>query len=308
MTNDNELPGLEWVHSRLLTLGIDAGRGGRIVSLIDRVTGREWLVQPKSTGEDVGYGASFTRRHIYGWDEMLPTIDACSLGGVDIPDHGEVWAVPWFRRRPRHANGLHLAVDTTTMQLTLSREAWPLGDTIVLDYELHNRGDHPQPFLWAAHPQFQVGRHAEVSLFTDPVGCNVVSPRGASGPRAWRDVLDEAGRLNKGSHLKVWMEGPAHGGAVTVQDAGSMLRMQWQGQHLRHLAILWDNGEFSSQRVLAIEPANAGHDALSAAIDADDVVTLPAGESLRWSIELSASGEHLSGTAGLPTPTVPATY
>ena len=74
--------------------------GSRIISLRNRKTGREWLVQPAGVLETNGYASSFGKRDGSGWDEMFPTINACRYPaypweGTELPDHGEVWSIPW---------------------------------------------------------------------------------------------------------------------------------------------------------------------------------------------------------------------
>jgi len=49
----------------------------------------------------VAYGAVFVDQDMSGWDEMFPTINACTYpapspyAGITLPDHGEVWVLPW---------------------------------------------------------------------------------------------------------------------------------------------------------------------------------------------------------------------
>ena len=76
--------------------------GAKIVSLYDRQAQREWLLPPSGRAfQPVGYGASFVDQDMSGWDEIFPTIDACNYPiegvyhGIALPDHGEVWSLPW---------------------------------------------------------------------------------------------------------------------------------------------------------------------------------------------------------------------
>ncbi len=76
--------------------------GAKIVSLLDKRTGVEWLAGPGDRPfRPASYGATFDQQDMSGWDEMFPTITACPYPapgahtGVSLPDHGEVWAVPW---------------------------------------------------------------------------------------------------------------------------------------------------------------------------------------------------------------------
>ena len=80
--------------------------GAKIVSLLDKRTGTEWLAGPgERPFRPSAYGATFDQQDMSGWDEMFPTITACpypapgAYTGAPLPDHGEVWAVPWTTQR-----------------------------------------------------------------------------------------------------------------------------------------------------------------------------------------------------------------
>lgn len=280
---------LSRVRSRVLSAAFDIRHGGRMVSLFDTTTDREWLVQP--SGFDVAtYGSSFTRRHIHGWDEMLPTIDACKVLGVDLPDHGELWAVPW-RRRPAHSvGGLRLVVDAAAMPLRFVREISPSGDDLLLDYELTNFGANALPVLWTAHPQFQVTSQAQVLFPTSPAGVEIVSPPQRAGFVEWSRATEMAAQQPEGSHLKVSLGDCDQLQTVTLRDRRSALTLQWHSGCVRHLAVLWDHAQFSSERVIALEPSTSSHSSLARAIAHGDATTVHRGETLRWSIILSVPG------------------
>ena len=76
--------------------------GAKLVSLLDKRSQREWLVDPgERPFQKVAYGAPFEKQDMSGWDDMFPTISACEYPGpgekhgVALPDHGEVWSLPW---------------------------------------------------------------------------------------------------------------------------------------------------------------------------------------------------------------------
>ena len=92
--------------------------GARIVSLKDLRTGREWMWHPDGgrrlfqnlTGDD------FAGSPLVGMDECLPTIAPCSWQGRNLPDHGEVWALPWTVDARAWENGML----RTTVRLKIS--------------------------------------------------------------------------------------------------------------------------------------------------------------------------------------------
>ena len=62
------------------------------VELLRQGPGERYRLEP--------YGGSFVAGERAGFDEMLPTIDACFCDqppwqGIQMPDHGELWSIPW---------------------------------------------------------------------------------------------------------------------------------------------------------------------------------------------------------------------
>ena len=68
--------------------------GAKLVSLLDRRSGREWLVTAADRPlQPVPYGALFHEQDMSGWDEMFPTIVACAYPGPG-EHHGVALARP----------------------------------------------------------------------------------------------------------------------------------------------------------------------------------------------------------------------
>ena len=75
--------------------------GSKTASLLYKPTGYETLWQnPARSFIRSGYAAPYPEGDISGFDEMFPTISRCLYEdppwqGVEAPDHGEVWSLPW---------------------------------------------------------------------------------------------------------------------------------------------------------------------------------------------------------------------
>lgn len=133
--------------------------GGKIASISAR--GHELLQPPLAPCLPRTPSMPFDQSDASGWDECLPSVAACTLqtasGPVDIPDHGDLWRVPWdlvnsssmcatFRAR---CFSLPLELQRTTTLLQIET-----GYRLRVDYQLTNTGDSPAPWSWAAHPLF----------------------------------------------------------------------------------------------------------------------------------------------------------
>src|SRR5258706_12253463 len=75
--------------------------GGKTVSIQSLVTGCEFLWQGGSRPyRQPRYSDGFGNYDASGFDECFPTIGECAYPefpwqGITVPDHGELWCIPW---------------------------------------------------------------------------------------------------------------------------------------------------------------------------------------------------------------------
>src|SRR5258708_2587409 len=123
-----------------------AARGGRITSL--RLDGEELLEQ--GIGIDDPEASGFVAGGAFGWDEMVPTVDATDA----LPDHGEAWRVAW--------EVVEESPSAALMRCLGRVVPWELERRIELgvrrvrvSYTYANRGAVPHHAYWCAHPLFR---------------------------------------------------------------------------------------------------------------------------------------------------------
>ena len=273
---------------------VDPQRGGKLTSLRDLRSGREWLLTPAAPyGRPAGYGEGFTAVEMSGWDEMAPTISACRLvtpwGASDLPDHGEVWSVPWDtvamedRRLTLRVRGRALPYELQRTILLLDQ------DRLRLTYEVRNRGEGAIPVLWAAHPQFTWRSGCRVEL--PPSVTHVLDVTSEPDPNTVPWDEQEATRLDHlapGQGHKVWTlpgQGPAW---CRLRDSdGGSLTITIDPKKVPYLGIWWDASAYAPLPVVALEPSTGHFDDLAVAVAADRVPWLPPGEALGWDVELT---------------------
>jgi galactose mutarotase-like enzyme len=279
--------------------------GAKIVSLYDKRHGYEWLVGPQRPLKPVIYGSSFIAQDMSGWDEMFPTINACDYpipgdyAGQFLPDHGEVWALPW-QVESQQDGGLVLRVDGVALPYRLRRRAALASPgVLLLDYQLENTGASPIAYLWAAHPQFVAAEQTAILLPESAAQVvNVIQGEvwGAAGERyPWPHPRSKDGRsweLERvrpaDSHdcRKFYLpsESPASWAAVVNRQLGCSLRMEWSPEELPYLGIWVDEGTFNPQPVVALEPSNGYYDSLQAAVANQRVGRIQPGKRQSWSL------------------------
>jgi len=128
--------------------------GAKIISLINRHTGREWMWSPGTERKLFRNepGDDFATSTLIGWDECLPTVAPCWHQDRHLPDHGEVWSLPWTMDRDAWRQGrLKTAVKLRVSPLDFERTIELRGNVVQLSYQLTNRSAMAEKFLWAMH-------------------------------------------------------------------------------------------------------------------------------------------------------------
>lgn len=308
---DRSRDGSIQVGSAAVSVTILPARGGKIASLLDKQSGREWLVQPaRPLLEPLRYGSSFVAGDMCGWDEMLPTIIACRYPSADrirrvhLPDHGELWACEWHVLE-RTSDSVLMAVEGRVLAYRLVRRITVTDATMRLDYRLTTA--EPLWLLWAAHPQFvcmrdtrialpqQVHELLDVTVPDNPVQCS------------WpADSPDHPNALPRGEGRKLYVAPDTSvDWAALVDNDYCWLRLSWDVRRVPYLGVWLDNHAYAGEPVVALEPSTGYYDDLERAHRMGKVPLIdPAGE-FRWSIEATvASGSRWSACGASPNASV----
>ncbi len=281
--------------------------GGKLASVFDKRTRREWLVGPTLRPlRPASYGARFVDYDVSGWDEMFPTIDACEVmvngQSVSLPDHGELWSIPWTRE-PGSPNELKLSAQGKGFPYCLSRNAkLSAPDTLLFEYEITNPGNGPLPYLWAAHPLFS-GHPDTTMIFPASVKEVFVVFGGkqwSAAPKS-RDTwpnssaaggtlhrLDRVGPVDLHDCRKFYAapETPISWAGMRDESTGNWLRLDWSVDRVPYLGIWIDEGTYCTEPVMALEPATGFYDSLAIASELGKHSLLPPQSSHRWQVSI----------------------
>lgn len=276
--------------------------GAKIVSLLDKKHSREWLAPPMRPLKQTAYGADFVGQDMSGWDEMLPTIVACDWEGAHLPDHGEVWSIPWQVDEARAA--LSLSVDGVAIPYHFTRSATLVAlATLELRYTLANTGQAAFPYLWAAHPQFAADAHTRIVLPPEVTRLvNVIDPDpvwGRAGVScAWPQAvaangqalrLDRVGPAENRACRKFYLppEQPISWCALADEALGCQLRLDWSPSENPYAGLWVDEGAYNTAPVAAPEPSNGYYDSLERAVSNRRVAWLDRGQTVRWALRVN---------------------
>jgi hypothetical protein len=286
------------VAGRGLTATVAPDRGGKVVALTG-ADGTEWLLGPPTAlPPPAAYGDSFVDADMCGWDETIPTIDACTLAGgrdspdVELPDHGEAWAVPWSATPGRDDA---LTVRGRALPWQLTRAIGPTADGLRLSYVVEALGAYAHgavPVLWAAHPQFLAPPGSRVVLPDDIT--TVLGTQGevtdAGTPRevVWDDTAAAIDTVLPAGSRKVWLRRQDRAAwAAIVRGDGRWLRLAWDPSVVPYLGIWFDAGAYARAPVLAIEPSTGWYDRLDRALAEDAVASVTPGTPLHFDLTVT---------------------
>ena len=289
------------LESAALTLDFEPRRGAKIVSLRQRATGREWIESGETLPADPpDPGVSFDEGDMCGWDEMMPTIEPCRYPGRDLElaDHGELWRRAWD------------VVETTAMSATTTvvdpvlgcrlTRTLRLDETFLIEYALTNESSAERCVLWAAHPLFAHRPGTRLVL----EGLLVETAEGEGPVRTWPAGGFSLEALAAGEYQKLFARALAPRPSATLIDAdGPWLRLGWRRDDASYLGIWLDQAALARHPVVALEPTNAGHDALDVAIASarfDRAWCLAPGASRHWRLEVTTGTTKDVVAAGSP--------
>jgi len=142
--------------------------GAKVISLRTCANGYEYLWhQPDRRIQPPEYDSVFIEHDISGWDECFPTIYPIAYpefpwSGIDVPDHGEVWALPW--RWELQGGSLVMATHSVRFAFDFQRTFTLVGNALVIGYQVTNESPFDLKALWSMHPFFRVTPQSRVLL------------------------------------------------------------------------------------------------------------------------------------------------
>jgi galactose mutarotase-like enzyme len=289
------------LRSDAVELTVAPGMGAKITSLKSLRSGREWMWRafdpPRYFLNSLEDG--FAQSPLIGVDECLPSIGACAWQGRQIPDHGEAWSRAWELDEEAWARGAILTrLDLPLSPFRFERSIRLEGGDIQLDYRLTNRGRNAEMYLWAIHPLFTIEPGDRIEL-PDAVRSTRLGAAGgfpAEMPAdswAWPEPapglrLDELDRFGDGRCAKLFVDAVDDGYAAVYNPArGERLSLHWDTAENPALGIWICTGIWNGYYQMALEPTNAGAEALDEAAERPDAFKpVPAGSVVRWQLRL----------------------
>ena len=304
------------VHTGLIELTLIPELGGKISSLRDARTDREWLWRhPRYPYKRVAHGSSYiAEADTGGWDECFPSVAACSYPsdpwqGVAIQDHGELWSqVSEFEIDELDETislltrwqGVALPY-TFTRTVTLA----PNSPVIRTNYGVVNNANQPVNYVWSIHPLLAIEPGMELRL-PDSARFHVAGsiPQDLVSPQQNVQYPFAAPGLNfpalpetsAGCAIKIWSDPlPAGEGWAAIHANDGELQMRWDIALLPQVAVWMNFGAWAADGGtpyynLGLEPCIGAQDSLADAVTQYNLfaTVAPRGSKTWWlEIELT---------------------
>lgn len=282
--------------------------GSRMISLLDKKTGREFMFQSGSSDYNTGeYDSWYPKYDPVGFDEMFPTIDECYYPdfpwkGIRVPDHGEVWSLTWdyelFKDNiVMYVNGVRFPYKIT------KRIYFKSDNSIRIEYEAENYSCFDMQFIWAAHPIINIEENSQISI---PGHCNdgftIISSSGRLGTYGSRFRLtDKAGDMVNGKIVikarslkvkdteKYFIVNKLNSGkcAIKYPSDGSCLEIGFPVDKVPYLAIWMNEGGWKDALTIAIEPCTAPYDRIDIAKAFNQSSVIKAKSIYKWYLDFN---------------------
>ncbi|MFO1499645.1 MAG: hypothetical protein U1G07_14840 [Verrucomicrobiota bacterium] len=269
------------LHNERVSLGLVPELGAKVISLRNLRTGREWMWHPAGARRlfSNAVGDDFALSPLLGMDECLPTIAPCSFRGRNLPDHGEVWSVPWELDEADWTHGcLTTRVCLPVSPFAFERRIRLRNNEVQFDYRLSNTGKRAEPFLWAMHPLLRLEASDHLILPAD-------IRKGLPGPE-WAGPILAA--VSPGSCAKLFLAASCLGTAAVRNPAtGDSLQFAWAPSQNGSLGIWLTRGGWHGHEHFAIEPTNGQPDALAEAIVRKQCGLVEPGSPVSWHVTLT---------------------
>lgn len=283
----------------LVSLRVIPDLGSKVLSLVNRQRGREWMWRPpgelKLFRNQTGDG--FANSTKIGADECLPTIEPCEWRGRHLPGHGEAWSSAWSWSEQKLSQGiLATYLNLPVSPLEINRQITLLNNRIIFQYSLKNSDSEPYEFVWALHPLFTVHDHDRIIL---PEECDSVQTELAMGidynkrglsihwpcPEPGIDFSKMTAE-DKPFGIKLFTDPLTQAKAILYnQKTCEYLAVTSDSEFINTIGIWINRGGWAGYHHVALETASGAPDSLPAAVNEWKRATvLRSGEVRRWQI------------------------
>jgi len=256
--------------------------GAKMASLVSKKTAKEFLVQGENSEyKTLRYDGNYVEAECSGFDDMFPSIDRVFYDsypwkGVEIPDHGEVCALPWDYSIEDDC--LRMSVCGIRFPYKLEKQIrFESNNKLNIKYKAVNLSGFDLHFLWAAHAMINVEEGGEIQVpYKGQQNATYVFSRdegmGKYGHKlTWPETRRRNGRFQKlnftspknekGNNYKFYFDAEMPEGWCSYKyKDGPALTMSFPPEKVPYLGIWVNEGSFHGFHNIALEPCTGSYD------------------------------------------------
>ncbi|MCA0971524.1 DUF5107 domain-containing protein [Halobacillus litoralis] len=281
--------------------------GGKMVSLYDKQAQYEWLFQSERGLSIPPYGADFSEHDSSGFDEMFPGIDQGphpTFSGT-IPDHGEVWAMPWsFEER---SGECILQVESAVFPYTLEKRMKLNESSVEISYKAINSSSKPFPFIWTPHALLRMHDETYIDV-PDHLDQVINVEHGTKHLGEWGTCHSYPGTksVSTGQSIDLSKLEPfedqtvekfyfkdrlQEGWCSMVQPhVGRRLTYRFPVDQVPYLGVWKTRGGYRGEYNVALEPCTGIYDDVYVAEKIKKCSSIPANGAYEWTFEMELGG------------------
>ena len=256
--------------------------GGRISSLINKKTGKEWVWKdPRLPTKKVVDGKNYDDNWQGGWEELFPNDAVEKFSWGSGFDHGELWFKSWEL--------LNLSKDNATLQIKNLES----GASVIKSFSIENNkfisqyeGDvkFKDYFLFKLHIAIPLTERLNIKLhhknmvkvvhnFGNILNTNehekFLNPERNSGlyDFAYLDLTDDE--------------------IVLLDEEKNQLKLTYDNDFFKYFWIFQSQGGWMDRNVVVLEPCTNGRKLISEAVDEEMSIRGPLEFNTKFSVELS---------------------
>ena len=256
--------------------------GGRLIELQDLRHARQWLWRNHRVPiGPVDRGAEYDDVWQGGFEELFPNDAPTTREGVDYPDHGELWSIPW-EVVEAGSGSVTLSVVGPTTGVRVAKTFSVVGPKLTVRYTLRHDGEAPLPHLFKPHPAFAVHERCRIDLpggTVEKVERSFGNMLWSTKPEEWpaEPNLSQCRSHSSGEHEFFYVSNlPGGWCGITDLKTESWVRVDYPQEVFPYCWIFMTYGGWRDHNVVVLEPCTNYPKDLATAISRGSHAILPA--------------------------------
>lgn len=272
--------------------------GGRITELTDLSSGRQWLWRNHRVPfGPVPVGSAYDDVWQGGFEELFPNDAPTELNGQYLPDHGELWSVPWSVEQATPTS-ITLSVTGPVTGVRVSKTLSLAGSTLAVGYRLTNQGNSVLDHMFKLHPAIAVHQACRIELpggTVEKVASEFGNLLDSTAPQPWPTSVDlsqcrrDSSRTSEFVYVSDLTEGRC---GVIDTNSSSWVRIEYPTDVFPYCWVFMTYGGWRDHNVVVLEPCTNYPKDLGEAVSRGSSAGLAPGEIKEFEVRVSVGASH----------------